>query len=395
MSDGRRVWLSGFFLLGMLLGLLGPLLVVWRYQIDVEPHLIGLHFLALNAGYVVAAAVSSRLLRRIVPSRLALGASVLALAALIALAFAAPPVSTRWRLALLFCAGLAAGALAGALLYGSEHIFRASSLAAAFRAALLFGLGCLLATVLCGATYFVGFSPFALLALAVVPCVYAVLFWRVPAARAASAGAPSADPLEETLSDLRSIATVLFSFLVFFQFGNEWAIAGWLPLFLIHRLGSNPALSIGVLAVYFATLAVGRVTALRLMPLLHRRRFLLASIALAVCGFILLELARSLAAATIAAIVIGAGFAAIYPLISEQLDQRFSYHPGFYNGTTSIAVTGAMSTPWLLGFVAASYGMGYVMLLPAIGSVVVLLLALLLMYEAHLMREKTPPARIG
>ena len=90
--------------------------------------------------------------------------------------------------------------------------------------------------------------------------------------------------------------------------------------------------------------------------------------------------------------MIGAGFAPVYPLISEQLDRRFSYHPGLYNGTISIAVTGAMSAPWVLGFVAASFGMGYVMLLPVLGSMLVLILALLLMFEAHLMRErdKTP-----
>src|SRR5579883_2547875 len=116
MSDGRRVWLSGFFLLGMLLGLLGPLLVVWRYQIDVEPHLIGLHFLALNAGYVIAAALSNRLPRRTTPPRMAAGACLAALAGLLALAFAGPPVSTRWRLAALIGVGFAAGLLAAALL---------------------------------------------------------------------------------------------------------------------------------------------------------------------------------------------------------------------------------------------------------------------------------------
>src|SRR3569833_2117908 len=109
MSDGRRVWLSGFFLLGILLGLLGPLLVVWRYQIDVEPHLIGLHFLALNAGYVVAAAICSRLLRHATAQRLAAAACVLASLGLVALALASPPVVTRWRLAALVVVGFAAG----------------------------------------------------------------------------------------------------------------------------------------------------------------------------------------------------------------------------------------------------------------------------------------------
>jgi MFS family permease len=143
-------------------------------------------------------------------------------------------------------------------------------------------------------------------------------------------------------------------------------------------------------------LILGRLAAHKLLPFVNRRRFLIASVALAVCGFVLLEFARSLLTATAAVVVIGAGFAAVYPLIAEQLDGRFSYQPGIYNGTVSIAVTGAMSAPWILGFVAASFGMGYVMLLPVIGSILVLVLALLLMFEAHLMQEKTPEkARVG
>ena len=86
-----------------------------------------------------------------------------------------------------------------------------------------------------------------------------------------------------------------------------------------------------------------------------------------------------------AVIITGAAFAPVYPLIAETLDHRFSYHPGFYNGLFSIAITGAMFAPWLLGYVDNYLGMPYVMLLPAIGSVMVLILALLLMLEAHLM----------
>jgi len=57
-----RVWLSGFLLLGVLLGLLGSLLVGWRYQNDVDPELIGFHFVSLNVGYILAAAGAQRLL---------------------------------------------------------------------------------------------------------------------------------------------------------------------------------------------------------------------------------------------------------------------------------------------------------------------------------------------
>ena len=83
--------------------------------------------------------------------------------------------------------------------------------------------------------------------------------------------------------------------------------------------------------------------------------------------------------------VIGAGFAPIYPLVAEKLDDRFAFQPRVYNGIFAMAITGGMSEPWLLGYVAAGIGMRYVMLVPALGSIVVLVLALLVTLEAHLM----------
>jgi hypothetical protein len=54
-----------------------------------------------------------------------------------------------------------------------------------------------------------------------------------------------------------------------------------------------------------------------------------------------------------------------------------------------------MSAPWLLGYVDAYLGMQYVMLLPALGSLAVLILALLIMFESHLMggRERYTRSR--
>jgi fucose permease len=189
------------------------------------------------------------------------------------------------------------------------------------------------------------------------------------------------------------VATVLFSLLLFFQFGNEWALAGWLPLFLIRRLGSNPAAAIFALAAYFLFLVVGRWLARALLPVLSHRRLLLASIVLAMSGYLLLAASTTFSGAYTAIVIIGLGFGPIYPLVVENLDNRFAYQPGFYNGIFSVAITGAMAAPWLLGYVCQYFGMQYVVLVPAAGSVAVCVLALLIMLEGHLMRERRPSGR--
>jgi fucose permease len=383
-------WISGFLLLGILVGLLGSLLIAWQYHIEADPDLIGLHFLSLNAGYVIGAAMAQRLLPRRPMRTVALASCILAIASLASLAFAAPPFPAIWRLGGLAVLGGSGGLLATSLLHILEPYFTRSPAALANRAGALFGSGCLISTVMIGATYFAGSVQIETALLTLAPLIFLFVFAanRSPAARQPIQVPEEQTRLREALRDLRSVAAVLCSLLLFFQFGNEWAIAGWLPLFLIHRLGANPVWSIFALAAYFLSLMLGRLAAHSLLRRWNHRRLLLGSVFVAMTGYLLLSLTPSLAGAWVAVIILGLAFAPIYPLLAETLDDRFSYHPGFYNGLFSIAITGAMLTPWLLGYVDHYFGMEYVMFVPALGSILVLVLALLIMFEAHLMGGK-------
>ena len=400
-TERSPLWLSGFLVLGVLIGLLGSLVVAWHYHIDVEPQIIGLHFLALSVGYVLAATVGADLG--------SLDAFAHAGAAF--LRIGGHQFGRAWRTR---AAGFAAlshhsaaafiGISAGGLIYRSAlrlgTLFRRRAgrrrqrgwLAARLRLSAfhhshrrhLFprfrrnlwrcwwsaATGNGRAGDCCRASSF---------------CLFLVN--RFSLARR-PVGEREEDLHREMLRDLRSIATVLFSLLLFFQFGNEWAIAGWLPLFLIHRFGLNPAWAIGILGFYFFALIFGRLVAQALLEWFNHRKLLLGSIVLAMIGYVVLSFANSAVGALIAVAIIGAGYAPIYPLDCRALDDRFSYHPGFWNGTVSIAITGAMCAPWILGYVDQFFGVEYVMVVPALGSVAVCILSILLMYEAHLMGEK-------
>jgi len=369
--------------------------VNWQY-IDADPRLIGFHFLAFNAGYLFAAAFAQGMLRRWATGIMVSASFGLASASLLTLSLVAPPVAIGWRMMALAFAGIASGGLLTSLLYGLDAGFSRSTAAMAKRAGLLFGSGCMLSTLVVALTYFTHLPALPTLLLAAVPMVFLLLFLRNRGVWFFQPHVREEDASRETLKDLRSIAALLFSLLLFFQFGNEWAIAGWLPLFLIHRLGSNPVLAVCTLGAYFLALMIGRLGAQKLLPRIDHRRLLVGSMGIAMLGYLLLSLTDSLGGGWIAVLIIGAGYAPIYPLIAQKLDDRFSYHPAFYNGTVSIAMTGAMCFPWLLGYVDSYFGMRFVILLPALGSIVVVILALLLMLEAHLMTGKgVQPARSG
>jgi fucose permease len=388
--------MAGFFLLGILLGMLGSLVIGWHYHIDVEPNSIGLHFLALSAGYVAASLLVPRLFSSVPVRTVGIWATALAFLALVALAFLAPPSAAALRIGALAVAGTAAGALTYALLYANQSLFEFSPATSANRAGALFFGGALLATIVVGVTYFGGSINIQTALLSIVPAAYLIVL-------IANRFRPALDPphferediLRETLKDLRSIATVLFSLVIFFQFACEWAMAGWLPLFLIHTLGINPVSAIWALGLYFFALMGGRLLAQLLLPIVSHKKMLLVSVAGAMTGYLLLSLTGSMVFAFIAAIIVGFSHAPIYPLIAERLDDRFSYHPGFYTGAISFAMAGATATPWLLGYVAESLGMRAVMLVPAIASIAVLILSILIMVESRLMSGKQDDAHQG
>ncbi|MFL6414727.1 MAG: MFS transporter [Bryobacteraceae bacterium] len=396
MPDRARDWTSGFIVLGVFAGIIGSLLVAWQYHIDTDPRIVGLHFLALNAGYALGAAGSQRLLRVFALRWTAIASCVLGGTALLLLALVPPPFPVDFRIQGLSLLGLAGGGLAASLLHVLERFFRNSPAWAINITGAMFGLGCALATATVAVTYFVFTSILARLALASVPLLFAVLFFRskFPPARAPLSVRPEEDRSRRALSDLRSIAAVLFSLLLFFQSGTEWVIAGWLPLFLIRRLGTNPIWAICALGIYFLTLTAGRLACRTLLPSVSHRRLLLGGTGLAMAGYLLLSLTGSIAVVWVGVVTVGFGFAPIYPLLAETLDDRFSYHPGFYNGLFTVAMTGAMSVPWLISYVDSLWGIRYLMLVPALGSIIVLGLTLALMFEAKLMGgKKDPPAK--
>jgi fucose permease len=97
----------------------------------------------------------------------------------------------------------------------------------------------------------------------------------------------------------------------------------------------------------------------------------------------ILALTDNLFGAISGTLLVGFGFAPIYPLVVEKIGARFPhYHPGFFNGIFSIALTGGMLAPALLGYAAEYAGIQVVMALPMIGSIVVVILVLLIWLEA-------------
>ncbi|MEQ1949232.1 MAG: MFS transporter [Bryobacteraceae bacterium] len=379
-SPGARKALAGLFVSGMLLAYLGAILPAWGHHALAEYWVIGLYFVALFAGLLGSVAASASLLaNKGIGWALSAGCAAAAVAFLY-LAFFSPPFSPWFRMPGLMVLGAAAGLLHTAIFHAISPMYRHDPAATVNLGGALFGLGCMaVAFGISQAFYF--YTPSAIQVwLAVIPAFFAIAYARTPF---------GPDSVVQTthvlLDELKSPAAVLFSLVLFFQFGNEWAIAGWLPLFLSQRLGLSPSSSIGLLAFYWLALLVGRVLAQWVLPRVRHSRVLVGCVLLSMFACTLLVLTDNEFGAVLGVLLLGASFAPIYPLVVERIGNRFpDYHPGVYNGIFSFAIGGGLLAPCSLGYFAWLIDVRVVMFLPLIGSGIVFVLLVCLWLESRL-----------
>ena len=381
--SSSRAALAGFFLSGFLLSFPGAILPAWGYHIRPHYSSIGNYFLALNIGLLVA----FRLALRLLPSKgigftAALGCTS-AFAALVGLSLTAPPVAEIWRLPGFFGLGFGASLLHTAIFHALSPAYRQEPAATVNLAGLFFGFGSLVVTLMVAGTFNLYTAASILFFVAVVPGFAAISFAkrRFPA----EATGMRQRSVREVAREFNVPSAVLLSLLLFFHFGNEWAIAGWLPLFLIQRLGMSPAVALTMLALYWFALIIGRLVAQTLLPRFHHGKMLLSAVSAALFGCVVLTFTDNRFGAILGTLLVGAGFAPVYPLVVEKIGARFPhYHPGFLNGIFSIALTGGMLAPATVGYAGEYFGTSAVIMLPMIGTFVVFLLVLAIWIEAKL-----------
>ncbi len=373
---------SGFFLSGMMMSFLGAVLPKWGYHLAGTFSTAGLHFLAMAMGILASVSVAHRVIpRHGLRFTLVLAASI-ACAALVYLSAVSPPLSSWWRTCGVFLLGGASGLLISGLFHAITPYYRHDPAATVNIAGVLFVLGSLAVALLFAGTFYVYGVGGIIFLLATVPGFYIGIF-----ARTGFPAEPRPHQLgwREALADFRSPSAVLFALLLFFQFGNEWSIAGWLAVFLIQRIGVSPDVSLLLLALYWLFLLLGRVFIQALLPRVPHSRILMVSVVAALFGCVVLLFTKTTFGAVFGILFVGGGFAAVYPLVVEKIGGQFPYfHPALFNGIFSFAMTGGLLAPWTLGYAAGWFGIRVLMLLPLIGTFLVFVLLVLIWLDAKL-----------
>jgi fucose permease len=287
-----------------------------------------------------------------------------------------------WRLAGTFFLGTSAAILNTAAFQSISIMYEHDAAATVNLAGVLFGLGCLSTALFISGTFYVYTVASTLLLMALIPGFAAGVYARSPFAP------PAVRPTQnwrQVWQDVRSPGAVMFTLVLFFQNGNEWTVAAWLATFLVHRIGVNPATSLLMLAAYWFALLVGRIVAQALLPRVGHGKLLGSSATAALLGSLILITTNNKLGAWTGILLLGSGFAMIYPLVVEKIGHRFpNYHPGLYNGLFSLGMVGGLLAPWTVGYLADVWGIRMVMGLPLLGTFMVFLLVVLLWIETKL-----------
>lgn len=376
--------LAGLLISGLLMALPGALLPVWRHHIDSNYLLAGLYFLVQTVSMLGAPLWANPLLKRFGLSAAMSMACGLAVLGLVLISGFSPPLPwNHWggRLGGLLLAGSAAGLMNLAVFRAALPAYENQPAATLNLGGVFWGVGCLLSVLIVSGSVFSGTFPAMGILLLILPATGCVLFARTrmpePSPR---------DPVgwRDVVQDLRSPTALLLSLLLFFEFGNEGAISGWLALFLVRKLGYSPARSLLLLALFWFALLAGRILAQVLLPRVRHARMLLSLVLLGMFGCIILAFTDNLFGVVSGILLCGLAFSTIVPLVAEKIGSRFPYfRPGFFNGVFSIAITGGFLAPASIGLYAWWLNINIVMAVPLVGSIMVLIVILLISLEAR------------
>ena len=171
----------------------------------------------------------------------------------------------------------------------------------------------------------------------------------------------------------------LCAFILLFQSGNEFTIGGWISTYLQEGFRLKPSAASLVLAGYWAVFMAGRFAASRIVRKTGNHSLVLGSAVLSLAAAVLLVAAPAVGLAIAAILLLGLGFAAIYPTTLATAGARFASISGTaFSVIFTVALCGGMLSPWLAGTIAKSATLRRGLLIPVVNAAMIVILQIIL-----------------
>ena len=380
-SDPRGLMTSacaGMFIFGVVMAILGAILPTLFDTIQLDKSQAGNLFLFMNFGMLVMSLLFGPIVDRF-GFKLFLTASALAVA--MSFFMLADAITYRGVVLSAVLLGLGGGGLNGGTNALASDIHPDRRGAALNALGIFFGFGALTMPFLVGSFLeLAGLAPLLIFAaiLALVPSVLFVLV-RFPQAKH-----EQGFPLSQAASVIRSPLLWLCGALLFFQSGNEFTVGGWITSFLEEVSGLTPRASSFLLAAYWAAIMLGRLLSSRIVEGVGKRRLVLAGAVVAWFAAVLVAWSPTPFAAPAGVVLLGLGFATIFPTTLAVIGEAFPRFSGTaFSVLFVIALAGGMTAPWVTGNLAHTHGLARGMLVPVVNCTMIIAIQLVIIVTSR------------
>lgn len=186
---------------------------------------------------------------------------------------------------------------------------------------------------------------------AVVPAYYAAIRFPEPKQ-------PQRFPLRQAAGLLRDPALVLLGVILFFESGMEITVGGWTATYANQELALSPQRALYLLSLYWLGMTAARLVLGRLLRRASTVTVLLASLGVAFVGALILIGARTAIAAGVGTLLVGAGFAAVFPVVLGYVGDRYERMSGTAFGVVLVmALMGGTALPYVTGVLGDAFGL--------------------------------------
>jgi fucose permease len=365
---------AGIFVFGIVMAILGAILPSLFFRIQFNKSEAGNLFFYMNLAMLVMSVFFGPIVDRFGYKILLLLCSLL-----VAVSFFLFNLASTYSFLILAAVllGFGGGGLNGGSNALTSDLYPERRSAALNLLGIFFGFGALAIPFLIGTLLgTIGLKAILIVAtfLSLIPFALFLLL-RFPLAKQAQGF-----PLRQAARVIGHPLLWLCGFLLFFQSGNEFTIGGWTSTYLNEYFHLTPTLASLVLAGYWAAIMIGRLIIIRLVRFVKNEILILASAILSFIAAVIMASSPSGGLASLGAVLIGFGFAAVYPTTLAVVGEAFPAFSGTaFSVVFVIGLAGGMTAPWLTGKVAMASSLRYGFFIPVFSCAMIVILQLVIM----------------
>lgn len=169
---------------------------------------------------------------------------------------------------------------------------------------------------------------------------------------------PQSFPVARALGLLKQGPLVLFGLMLFLQSGMEITVGGWTSTFAREELALSGRQALFFLSLYWLGTMLARLVLGKILKTVSPARVLVTCLGLAFLGAVLLLTATNTLQGSIGVFMVGAGFAAVFPVVLGWVGERYEALSGTaFSMVLVMALCGGMLLPYTTGLIAEQWGM--------------------------------------